>query len=69
MPDMTMSWLAALALPCSCEQIPALQVLDITLLHILVAGCLSYREWLERRDMLVSQKLFVDAEATAVCAH
>lgn len=29
------------------------EVHDIELLHILVAGCLSYREWLERRDMLV----------------
>lgn len=29
------------------------QVQDINLLHTLVAGCLSYREWLERRDMLV----------------
>ena len=60
MPDMTMSWLAAVALLCSCEQMPALQVRDIELLHILVAGCLSYREWLERRDMLVSLKLFGD---------
>ena len=31
---------------------------DMELLHILVAGCLSYREWLERRDMLASLKLF-----------
>ncbi len=30
------------------------QVQDMNLLHTLVAGCLSYREWLERRDMLVS---------------
>ena len=31
-----------------------IQVQDMNLLHTLVAGCLSYREWLERRDMLVS---------------
>ena len=31
-----------------------LQVQDINLLHTLVAGCLSYREWLERRDRSVS---------------
>ncbi len=30
------------------------QVQGMNLLHTLVAGCLSYREWLERRDMLVS---------------
>ncbi len=30
-----------------------LQVQDMNLLHTLVAGCMSYREWLERRDMLV----------------
>ena len=61
--DVEMSWLAAVALLCSCKQTscPALQVRDIELLHILVAGCLSYREWLERRDMLVSIKLFSDS--------
>ena len=31
-----------------------LQVQDMNLLHTLIAGCLSYKEWLERRDMLVS---------------
>ena len=29
------------------------QVQDMNLLHTLVAGCMSYREFLERRDMLV----------------
>ena len=35
----------------------ALQVQDMNLLHTLVAGCISYREWLERRDMLVSNSI------------
>lgn len=30
------------------------QVQDMNLLHTLVAGCISYREFLEHRDMLVS---------------
>lgn len=29
----------------------------MNLLHTLVAGCISYREWLERRDMLVSNSI------------
>ena len=43
MRDMAMGWLAAVALPCACEQTPcpALQVRDIELLRILAAVCLS----------------------------
>ena len=37
-----------------CMILLLLQVQDMNLLHTLVAGCLSYKEWLERRDMLVS---------------
>ena len=41
-----------------------IQVQDMNLLHTLVAGCLSYQEWLERRDMLVSTIIVQHAEQT-----
>lgn len=41
------------------ESMSVIQVQDMNLLHTLVAGCISYREWLERRDMLVSHSCWV----------